>query len=80
MAEQTIELDCAPGWPRPGDLLSEVIKDTGLEAREPVWTCFGNWKWDYSDVPAEQWASIRLMLREHIIDLHKQGFIRYGSW
>jgi hypothetical protein len=30
---QTIELDCAPGSLRPGDLIGGVIKDLGLPER-----------------------------------------------
>jgi len=44
---QTIELDCAPGFPRPGDLIGGVISGLGLEARDPASMFFGNWAWDY---------------------------------
>lgn len=76
----TIELDCAPGWPRPGDLLPEVIKDTGLTVREPVGKLFGCWTWDYSDIPSDHWEAIQPTLAERIKQLHRDGTIRYGSW
>lgn len=77
---QTIELDCAPGSPRPGDLLPGVLKDTGLEPREPVAKLFGNWLWDYGDVPADKWNAVRPLLKERIEKLYHAGSIRYGSW
>ena len=40
---QTIELDCAPGGIRPGDLIADVIADLGLPEQEPVSKSFGNW-------------------------------------
>lgn len=80
MIEQTIEIDCPPGDPRPGDILAEVLKGTGLSPREPVSKVFGNWTWDYCDVPAEVWNAVRPLLKERIIAYHKAGVIRYGSW
>jgi hypothetical protein len=80
MAEQTIELDCAPGAPRPGDLIGSVIEGTGLEPRDTVGRFFGNWTWDYSDVPADTWKKIQPILKERITALYHRGAIRYGSW
>lgn len=80
MAVQTIELDCAPGYPRPGDLIDGVIKDTGLSAREPVSKFFGQWTWDYSDVPQEEWKRIQPTLKTRVTKLYNDGLIRYGSW
>jgi hypothetical protein len=77
---QTIELDCAPGNPRPGDLIDGVIKDTGLPAREAVGKFFGNWTWDYSDISEETWTIIRPVLKERVTHLYQSGVIRYGSW
>jgi hypothetical protein len=80
MSEQTIELDCPPGLPRPGDLIDGVIEGTGLPKRDSVSRCFGNWKWDYNDIPEEQWNEINPILRERIVKLYNAGVIRYGSW
>jgi hypothetical protein len=77
---KSIELDCAPGGIRPGDLLPVVIRDTGLEAKEPVSRFFGNWQWDYSDTPDEVWREAQPVIKERILGLHKKGYIRYGSW
>jgi hypothetical protein len=77
---QTIELDCAPGPTRPGDLIESIIKDTGLELRDPASMLFGNWIWDYNDVDPEVWKSIQPALEERIRNLYSSGAIRYGSW
>lgn len=79
---QTIELDCAPGFPRPSDLLPSVLEGTGLtkDPEDTVGRFFGCWTWDFSSVPPEQWAKVRPILKERITALHNAGRIRYGSW
>ena len=77
---QIIELDCPPGSPRPNDLLPEVIKDTGLEVRKASSSFFGNWSFDYNDIPEDQWKKTQPILAERITDLYNKGIIRYGSW
>lgn len=78
--QQTIELDCPPGSPRPGDLIAGVIEGTGLELKESISRVFGNWMWDYSEVPPEEWKRIQPILEERIVKLYNAGTIRYGSW
>jgi hypothetical protein len=78
--EHSIELDCPPGSPRPGDLIAGVIKDTGLSKKPPVSTCFGNWIWKYDEVNCDQWDKIVPILAERIKSLYNDGSIRYGSW
>jgi len=80
LLQQTIELDCAPGSPRPGDLIGGVIEGTGLQTKEPVAMFFGNWTYDYSEVPADEWAKIRPTIKARIEALYESGAIRYGSW
>jgi len=77
---QTIELDCAPGYPRPEDLIDGVLEGTGLPKRETVSRLFGNWTWDYHDIDPEVWAETKPILKEHITTLYERGEIRYGSW
>jgi hypothetical protein len=77
---KSIELDCAPGMTRPGDLIEGVIKDTGLPTREPSTMFFGNWVWDYQDIPDDKWLEIQPTLKERITALYNHGYIRYGSW
>ena len=78
----TIELDCPPGGTRPGHLIDDVIAGTGLPSREPVSKIFGQWTWNYGDVPgiAELWPKIEGTLEERITNLRDRGVIRYGSW
>ena len=77
---QTIELDCEPGSLRPGDLIEDVIKDTGLPTREPCSKFFGNWVWDYTDIPADEWVKAKKFTGPKIEVLYHDGAIRYGSW
>ena len=79
MIEQIIELDCPPGNPRPGDLIGIVIKDL-LPIREPTSCCFGNWSWNYNDIPEEQWKKVNSEIEKRIKQLYNKGSIRYGSW
>lgn len=80
MKEQSIELDCAPGDPRPDVLIGTVLEGTGLAKKETCLRFFGNWKWDYSEVPEEEWERIQPILKERITKLYETGVIRYGSW
>jgi len=77
---QTIELDCPPGNPRPGDLIAEVIAGTTLPKRNDIGRVFGCWTWDYSDIPCDEWEAARPILKRHIEDLYRRGWIRFGSW
>jgi len=78
--EQTIYLDCAPGNPRPGDLIDDVIAGTGLPQREPVSKVFGQWIWDYTDIDKKVWDKANPKVAERIKHLYVKGLIRYGSW
>lgn len=85
MSEQkiyTIELDCPPGATRPGHLIEDVIAGTGLPSRDPVSRLFGEWTWNYTDVPdiADLWPKIQPTLKERITKLYGRGVIRFGSW
>jgi hypothetical protein len=76
----SIELDCAPGAIRPGDLLSTVTKDTGLVLDKPDSMSFGNWEWV---IPADQhelYEKVQPLVKNRIEALYHKGFIRYGSW
>lgn len=81
MAEgQTIELDCPPGYPRPGDLIKQVIYNTGLPLRESASRLFGSWTWDYNDIDPYIWNAAYPLLKARIMGLYNAGVIRYGSW
>ncbi len=79
-SKQTIEIDCPPGNPRPTDLYPGVIKGTGLPEREPMSMFFGNFAWDYTDIPEEDWDKAVSIVKERITTLYNEGIIRYGSW
>lgn len=76
---QSIDLDCPPGDPRPGDLIESVLEGTGLTAGKPS-MFFGNWEWMFK-VPRKEWESrIQPIIKPRIEALYKSGVIRYGSW
>jgi len=77
---QTIEIDCPPGYPRPGDLIEDVIKGTGLPLRQDVSRIFGNWEWDYNDINSEVWVKAKPILEERLTKLYDNGVCRYCSW
>lgn len=77
---QTIEIDCPPGSPRPGDLIAGVIEGTGLELRSPASQLLGNWTWDYDDIPPEKWKEIQPTLEERLCKLYDSRVVRYCSW
>jgi len=77
---QTVELDCQPGQPRPGDLIEGVIEGTGLPLKEAASKFFGNWTWDFNDIPKEVFDKAKPIMKERITALYHSGVIRYGSW
>ena len=77
---QLIVLDCRPGLPRPGDLLPAALEGTSLQVQPPVSKLFGEWTWDYSHVPQEQYRDNVVKLSSNIRRLHRDGEIRFGSW
>jgi hypothetical protein len=78
--QQTIELDCPPGYPRPGDLINDVIEGTGLVVGESVSRVFGNWTWVF-EMPRVEWElEVQPIIRPRIEALYNAGVIRYGSW
>lgn len=89
--KQTVNLDCAPGAMRPGDLINGVLEGTGLTAQTAhddkekasgklVSTFFGNWCWEF-DVDREKWVNeIQPVIRPRIESLYHAGRIRYGDW
>jgi hypothetical protein len=78
--EQTIEIDCQPGYPRPGDLIEDVIKGTGLPVRETTSRLFGCWTWDYNDIPKSEWNKAKPILKERLTKLYDNHVVRYCSW
>lgn len=80
MAKQTIDLDCAPMTPRPDSYIAGVLKDTGIEVREPSSKLMGNWTWNFEDVSEETWEKAKPLFKKRIEKLYEEGKIRYGSW
>ena len=81
MEKLTIELDCPPGNPRPGDLFPGLIAETGLKEDDfkLISKLFGNWTWEL--IQNEQlYSECRSTIKERIEALYKKGLIRYASW
>jgi hypothetical protein len=84
--EKTIELDCAPGYPRPGDLIPAVVAGTILESMttpefiDKHRPFFGNATYDYSAVTDDEWLEVKPTIQERVEALYSRGSIRYGSW
>jgi hypothetical protein len=84
MAKYSIELDCPPGYPRPGDLLPRVLEGTGLspENFHNTGRLFGNWTFELPDGQNknEVYEKARDTIKQRITELYNSGAIRYGSW
>lgn len=76
--QQEIHLECPPGEPRPGDLIEELIRDTGLPLRDDVSRFFGHWVWDYSDIARTVWERAVPLIKQRMTDLYQSGVIRAG--
>lgn len=80
----SIELDCAPGFPRPSAYIMSVVKGTCLETitdpENPTSKFFGNWMWTYPNISNETWKEMEGLLKFRIVRLYQKGKIRYGSW
>lgn len=78
----SIEIDCPPGSPRPGDLLPGVLEGTGLteEDFENTSRLFGNWEWQLSMGKNELYKSVRGTIKEKLVALYESGKARYVSW
>jgi hypothetical protein len=79
MSKRTIEIDCPPGHPRPGDLIDGVLEGTGLEAGDTVARVFGNWVWAFEADDAS-WEAVQAIVAPRLEALYHQGVIRYASW
>ncbi len=47
--KKKIEIDCAPGCPRPDIYIKDIMSGSGVEydGRETVGRLFGMWTWDF---------------------------------
>ena len=76
--KQEIHLDCPSGDPRPGDLIAELIEDTGLPLRDDTGRVFGHWQWDYSDIARTVWEKAVPLIERCMAALFDRGIIRAG--
>jgi len=83
--DYSIEIDCPPGDPRPGDLFPQVIADTGLceDDFEITSKVFGNWTWvlrDGDEVRDQRFTTAKPVFKARLMALHDSGTVRYASW
>ncbi len=78
----SIELDCAPGSPRPCQFLPQLLEGTGivLDAQHPTSMFFGNWVWVIPIEQNEAYEKVKPLIKKRIEELYHHGKIRYGSW
>jgi hypothetical protein len=77
---QVIRLDCAPGMPRPNELLPLALQKTGLPVVEASSKLFGDFSFDYSHIEAAVWCQALPKLEANIKLLFAKQMIRFGSW
>lgn len=82
--EFSIELDCAPGNPRPDDLFAGVLKDTGFDVVDfdtPA-PFFGHQIWILKESANkdDMFAKAKPVFKERVTALYNSGLIRYGTW
>jgi hypothetical protein len=78
---QTIELDCPPGSPRPGDLIKGVIEGLGIEPRRFDITPFFGCAEYVFDIDQQTWETkYQPTIKARVTALYNSGAIRYGSW
>ncbi len=80
-SKYTLEIGCAPGAVRPGDLLPLVLEGTGVDLSNVESSkIFGDWEWVIPEDQTEIYSKARSIIQARISVLYDQGRIRYGSW
>lgn len=78
--QYTLEIDCAPGHVRPGDLLPQVLKGTGIVLGEPQSRFFGCWQWVIPPEHVLAYSENRLVIETRLRELYERGAIRFAGW
>lgn len=81
----SIELDCAPGTPRPSDLIEGVLKGTKLKVEDfdTVPPFFGHQVWILKESAQKDEIFKKhkyKTIKPRVEQLYHEGFIRYGTW
>ena len=81
----SIEIDCPPGFPRPGDLFPAVLANTGLTVADFDNTnkLFGHWTWVLKEGNPYRDALFtrnREVFRVRLTEMYEAGYARYVSW
>jgi hypothetical protein len=80
--ENYIVLDCEPGYPRPNDILTTVLRDTELTNDDFSITlkCFGAWTFNINNNKVEEFHKYFDIIGKAITSAEIHGRIRYGEW
>lgn len=78
-SKQEIHLECPPGGPRPGDLMPELLRGTGIPLRTSESRMLGHWEWDYNDIPSEVWEAAVPTIMQRMHRLYEDGIVRAGQ-
>lgn len=81
----SIEIDCAPGFPRPGDLFPGVLHNTGLTVDDFDNTArlFGHWTWVLKEGDPkrdELFTLKRPLFKQRLTEIYEAGYARFVSW
>lgn len=81
----SIEIDCPPGFPRPGDLFPAVIANTGLKVEDfdNTGKLFGHWTWVLKEGDPTRdalYTRNRPLFEFRLVQMYEAGYARYVSW
>lgn len=81
----SIEIDCPPGLPRPGELFPGVLKGTGLKEADFTNTSrfMGAWVWVLNEGSPDRdtkFTASKSIFKERLEELYHQGVVRYATW
>jgi hypothetical protein len=78
----SIEIDCAPGTPRPDTVLPLALSNTEMKVEdfEKTSTFFGNWTYVPLLEKEELYANSQNTIAENLKQAYAKGKCRYCSW
>ena len=74
-----LNIDCAPGSPRPDGYAKVVFEYLGIEYTEPISKFFGNWIW-HIPVDEVKYDKELPWISDYLKRLYSRGSIRYAGW
>jgi len=81
-SEYSIEIDCAPGLPRPDTHFNNMCEICELDIswfKSPT-KFFGNWEWKVNPEYNSQYIKKQKEIQTYLTDLYIYSNVRYASW